>query len=181
MEMNNLMIDLETLGNRSGCVITSIAGVEFDINTGVTGREFYEKITIQTCLDLGLFIQGDTLKWWFNQDKEAQQELFKDTQNLVKVLYDFKMFIDELKPADLQIWGNSNRFDLGILAKAYYVAGHKEIPWKYALERDVRTLVSFKPEIKRNEPFVGVKHNPIDDCKHQIKYCSKIWNSLNNK
>ena len=160
-------------------MISSISAVEFVIVTGITGREFYERIDIQTCLDLGLFVQGDTLKWWFDQDKEAQQELFIDTQNISKVLYDFKMFINELKPANLQVWGNSNRFDLGILAKAYYVAGHKEIPWKYAMERDVRTLVSFNPIIKQNELFTGVKHNPIDDCKHQIKYCYKIWNKLN--
>jgi len=173
--MNHLMIDIETLGNRAGCVITSLAAVEFDMNTGETGREFYERIDIQSCLDLGLFVQGNTIKWWFDQTKEAQQELFIDTQNLMKVLYDFKMFVDVLKPANLKVWGNSNRFDLGILAKAYYAGNHKEIPWKFTLERDVRTLVSFLPKIKENEVFVGVKHNPIDDCKHQIKYCTKIW------
>ena len=169
------MIDIETLGNKAGCVVTSIAAVEFDMNTDETGKEFYERIDIQSCLDLGLFVQGDTIKWWFDQSKEAQQELFKDTQHLVKVLYDFKMFIDGLKPSNLKIWGNSNRFDLGILSKAYYLAGHKEIPWKYTLERDVRTLVSFLPKFKEDEVFTGVKHNPIDDCKHQIKYCTKIW------
>ncbi len=169
------MIDIETLGNKAGCVVTSIAAVEFDINTGETGKEFYERIDIQSCLDLGLFVQGDTIKWWFDQTKEAQQELFKNTQHLVKVLYDFKMFIDGLKPANLKVWGNSNRFDLGILSKAYYAAGQKEIPWKYTLERDVRTLVSFLSKFKEDEVFTGVKHNPIDDCKHQIKYCTKIW------
>lgn len=177
--MKHLMIDLETLGNRAGCVITSIAAVEFDMKTGETGKEFYQKVDIQSCLDLGMFVQGSTIRWWFDQDVKAQQELFVDTKSISEVLFNFKKFVDELKPADLKVWGNSNRFDLGILAQGYYLAKHKEIPWKYALERDVRTLVSFKSQYKKDEIFTGVKHNPIDDCKHQIKYCSKIWNHFN--
>jgi len=178
MAKTNLMIDLETLGNKAGCVVTSVAAVLFDLKTGETGDEFYEKIDIQSCLDRGLFIQGGTLEWWFGQSKEAQQELFKDPKNLTEVLHNFRDFIANLNPANLKVWGNSNRFDLGILAQAYYVAGYKEIPWKYTLERDVRTLVSFKPEVKENHVFIGVPHNPIDDCKNQIMYCSEIWNSL---
>jgi hypothetical protein len=177
--MKHLMIDLETLGNKPGCVITSIAAVQFDMKSGETGAEFYQKIDLQSCLDLGLFVQASSIQWWFEQPKEAQLELFKDTNNITKTLFDFKQFIDSIKPSELKVWGNSARFDLGILAKAYYIAKHKEIPWKYTLERDVRTLASFNPDIKKNEVFVGVKHNPIDDCKHQIKYCSKIWVSLN--
>jgi len=176
--MNNLMIDLETLGNKSGCVITSIAAVEFDLYSGLTGREFYKTISIDSCLKTGLFIQEDTLKWWFDQDKEAQLGMFKDTSSLQNVLHDFRTFITSLGTKDLQVWGNSNRFDLGILAQAYYVNGDKEIPWKYTLERDVRTLVMFVPKIKAAEQFIGVKHNPIDDCKHQISYCSKIYSLL---
>lgn len=177
--MKHLMIDIETLGKRPGCVITSIGAVEFDMNSGELGREFYENIDIQSCLDLGMFVQGSTIEWWFNQPKEAQCSLFNNTKNISEVLFNFKKFIQELKPTNLMIWGNSNRFDLGIIAQAYHLAKHKEIPWKYVNERDVRTLVSMNPTIKKNEPFVGVKHNPIDDCKHQIKYCSKIWNLVN--
>lgn len=179
--MKHLMIDIETFGNKAGCVINSIAAVEFDIDTGETGKEFYQKISMQTCLDLGMFVQESTIKWWLQQSKEAQEDIFKDCKHIKEVLKNFKEFIDTLTPSELNVWGNSNRFDLGILAQAYYITGSKEIPWKYTLERDVRTLVSFKPDIKSTEEFIGIKHNPIDDCKHQIKYCSKIWNTLNNK
>ena len=36
-----------------GCVITSIAAVEFDIVTGETFREFYETVSIDSCLKVG--------------------------------------------------------------------------------------------------------------------------------
>jgi hypothetical protein len=45
---------------------------------------------------------------------------------------------------------------------------------------DVRTLVAFAPQIKEHYPFTGTVHNPIDDCKNQIGYCSAIWQKINN-
>ena len=176
--MKNLMIDIETLGNKSGCVITSIAAVEFDIVTGETFREFYETVSIDSCLKVGLFVQEDTIKWWFSQDKEAQERMFTDTRNIREVLRELREFMNDIGTKNLQVWGNSNRFDLGILAQAFYACGEKEIPWKFTLERDVRTLVMFAPKIKSDESFIGVKHDPIADCKHQISYCTKIYNKI---
>lgn len=179
----HLMLDIETMGNKSGCVITSIAAVPFIMESGKSFEDalvpFYQKISIQSCLDVGLFIQEDTLKWWFQQSKEAQEEMFINTKNLSEVLNNFRVYLQNLGIKDLQVWGNSNRFDMGIIAAAYYACGYKEIPWKYTLERDVRTLVSFAPEIKAGEIFEGIRHNPVDDCLYQIKYCSKIWNEIN--
>lgn len=82
---------------------------------------------------------------------------------------------------DFKIWGNSVRFDVGILETAYRADGRESLtlPWKFRNEMDVRTLVAFAPAIKDHYPFTGVEHNPIDDCKYQIGYCSAIWNKLN--
>ena len=175
--LGHVMIDLETLGNKAGCVITSIGAVEFNLSTGQTGRTFYHTIDIQSCLDAGLFIQGDTLKWWFQQSKEAQEALFVDTKTLKEVLYLFRTWIQELGIDKLEVWGNSNRFDMGILAQGYYATGSKEIPWKYSLERDVRTLVSRNPIMKEEQvrdTSVYPAHHPIGDCLHQIAYCNNI-------
>ena len=65
------------------------------------------------------------------------------------------------------------------LENAYSKVGN-QIPWKFWNERDVRTLVSFAPNVKSEFVFKGVAHNAIDDCKFQIGYCCKIWNKLNN-
>lgn len=186
--LGHLMVDIETLGNSSNSVICSIAAIEFDLATGETGRSFNKNISIQSCLDFGLKVDGSTIKWWFEQDKLAQIKLFKDAESLNFVLRRFFKFILELCcpgtdhsshgyklfKSDLQIWGNSNRFDLGILENAYKAVGI-DVPWMHWNERDVRTLVSFAPEIKKNMSFEGIKHDPIADCIHQIKYCSATY------
>ena len=43
--MNNLMIDIETLGTNSNAVVVSIGAVLFDPYTGDTCGEFYHKVS----------------------------------------------------------------------------------------------------------------------------------------
>jgi hypothetical protein len=178
--LGHLMLDLETMGNASNSAIVSIGAVEFDINTGETGREFYELVSLQSCLDKGLIINASTVYWWLEQNEAARKQICKPSDNLYNVLVKLKSFMACL--GDFQIWGNSARFDIGILESAYRAFGHESLtlPWKFRDERDVRTLVSFAPSVKESLPFTGVQHSPIDDCKHQIKYCSEIWRKLHS-
>ncbi len=175
--LGHIMLDLETFGTDNDSVICSIGAVEFDIVTGQTGREFYQKIDIQSCLDAGLKVSGQTILWWMKQSDEARRELYDaKPANFMVVLHQFREFVN-LVGKESQIWGNSNRFDMGILQTAYQKS-HTSIPWDFRKERDVRTLVSLKPEIQKTCVFDGVAHNPIADCHFQIKYCTQIWNVL---
>lgn len=179
INLGHLMLDLETFGSDSDSVICSIGAVEFDINTGKTGRQFYQKIDVQSCLDVGLKVSGATLMWWLRQSEDARRELYDaKPEHVCVVLQNFRMFFDTLGK-DVQIWGNSNRFDMGILETAYK-KNFVKIPWDFRKERDVRTLVSFRPEIQKATIFEGTAHNPIADCIFQITYCTKIWNVINN-
>lgn len=169
--MQHIMIDIETMGHKSNSVITQIAAVEFDVNTGATGRAFNAFIDIQSCLDVGLKVTGGTINFWLNQSKEAQDIYNKATKmNLAVALqqFNFSLQNDNKNP-----WGNSARFDLGILENAYDACGLK-YPFKYYNELDVRTIVFLNPDVKKNMEFIGVKHNAVDDCKHQIKYITQI-------
>lgn len=177
--LGHLMLDLETMGNRSGCAIVSIGAVEFDINTGETGRVFYERVDLQSCLDKGLFVQASTVYWWLQQSEKARLEICGKGIDIHTAVTKFGSFTQDL--GDFQIWGNGVRFDLGILEAAVFACGFTKVPWYFRNERDVRTLVAFAPEVKENYPIIGVEHNPIDDCKQQIGYCSEIWQKLNRK
>ena len=171
------MLDLETMGNSSNSAIVSIGAVEFDIETGHFGREFYERVNLQSCLDLRLHVDGSTVMWWMQQSDAARKQICMAGENLHSVLTKLGSFMALL--GDFQIWGNGARFDIGILEDAYKADGFETMPWNFRNERDVRTLVSFAPKVKEHYPLIGVEHHPIDDCKYQIGYCSAIWNNLN--
>jgi hypothetical protein len=174
MNYTDVMLDLETMGNRSNTAIVSIGAVEFNIVTGETGREFYKVVDLQSCLDEGLKVQASTIYWWMQQDQKARERICEKGEHIAMVLEDFNVWMQDCVDK-VRIWGNGARFDIGILEDAY-VACCMDTPWNFRKEMDVRTLVSFAPHVKENMPFEGVYHDPVDDCKHQIKYCSKIWN-----
>lgn len=179
--MKDLMIDIETLGNKSHSVILSLAAVEFDLDTGNTGKEFYKKIDLQSCLDAGLKINASTLQWWMEQKPEALKELFNGATPLEVVLSNFRDFYTlQCGTPFPRVWGNGARFDLGILEDAYEAIG-QNVPWGFRSEMDVRTLVAFAPDIKKNLVFEGVAHNPLHDCYHQIKYCCETWKTLKHE
>lgn len=177
----HIMVDIETMGNKSNSAIVSIAAVEFNLETGKTGKmsPFYQKISLQSCLDAGLKVNADTVLWWMKQNETARLELAdnKNTYFLAQGLQNLSEYLRACNITESQIWGNSARFDLGLLSDAYNIV-NLPIPWLFRNERCVRTLVSFNPSIKDSYSFEGVVHNPIDDCLHQIKYCSAIWTFL---
>ena len=175
-KFTDLMVDIETLGTKSYALILSVAIVEFNMITGEIGDNIYLKISINDSLLNDFKIEGDTLIWWMNQDKDAK--IVFDNKNSFKcvdALTHITKFI--LNKEYLKIWGNSARFDLGLLQN-YYNKFNMNIPWKYGNERDVRTLVDFYPDIKKELVFDGIKHDALADCLHQIKYCSLIYNKI---
>ena len=171
---NHLMLDIETMGNESFSAIISIGALEFDINTGNTGREFYVNVDLQSCMDLGLGINASTVMWWLKQNDQARYDLVERTALPIReALKEFAAFCNNM----YEIWANSPRFDCGILHNAYSRAGIP-VPWDFRKERCVRTLVSFEPDIKKNMQADGTIHNALDDCYFQVKYISAIWKKL---
>ena len=176
--LGHLMLDLETMGNKSNAAIVSIGAVEFDINTGEIGKKFYERVDLQSALDVGLKIDASTLLWWLQQNEKARNELCKSGLNISIALLRLEKFMKSL--GNFFIWGRGVRFDIGLIENAYVAVGSHEMPWNFRNERDVRTLEALAPEIKKNCIFTGVEHNPIDDSVYQIKYCTAIWKKLYN-
>ena len=178
MNYTDVMLDLETLGNKSNAPILSIGAVEFDLITGKMGREFYKVIDLQSCLDVGLKINGSTFYWWMQQNQGARDAICVDKKlPLATALHMFSAWMEDCVE-DVGIWGNGARFDIGILEDAYVACGYQKMPWNFRSEKDLRTLVSFAPEVKAKHPFTGTEHNPIDDCKYQISYCNATWKKL---
>lgn len=186
------MIDIETVNNTMTSAILSIAAVPWNPDSGRYDKKdyFYRVIDLQSCFNLGLTAGGKTLEWWFQQSTEARMNAFGYDKNFEKMhpkihikeaLQQLRTYIKDypLENKRFKIWGNGARFDLGILDNAF-TAAKVPLPWGYRNERDVRTLVSLRPELKNKVSSTGIAHNAVDDCVYQIKYCSKIWKKLND-
>ena len=179
-KFGHIMVDIETMGNESSSAIVSIGAVEFNMATGETGKEFHVKVSLQSCLDNNLKINADTLMWWLKQSDEARTSLVDGEKlHISHALLKFSEYINECGGKTIEIWGNSARFDLGILSDAYSVVNIKT-PWDFRNERCVRTLVSFLPEIKNMTKNHGIAHDALADCHFQIRYCSETYRRIKN-
>lgn len=178
---DQIMADLETMGNKSNSAIVSIGAIKFNLETGQKGEEFYRRVDLQSCLDVGLKINASTIYWWMGQNDEARKEMAQGGRPIMEVLKEFDEWMNR-DNENFTIWGNGARFDIGILEDAYVACGYHEMPWDFHNELDLRTLVYFRPEIKKqvvaDNPIP--KHHPIVDCNQQIDYAALIWQDMNN-
>ena len=172
------MLDIETLGIDPGAIVLSVAAQKFDIETGKISKTFYEKISIEDSIkNHKLEMDRDTFIWWIKENPQLFVNQASGDLHLKSVLAMFAAWLAE-NDEEYFIWGNSNRFDLGHLSFLYSnIMGGKH-PWDFRNERDLRTLISFYPEVKEEIKFEGTKHSPLDDCGHQIKQAVAVWNKL---
>lgn len=173
--MQNLMLDLETVGLNYNAPIVSIGAVLFDLEKAKLGAEFYVAVDL-TSSAKNSPIDADTVKWWMRQSSEAQV-VFNDpnAQKLDNALIKFSEFITNNcdEPSNLKVWGNGSNFDNVILKEAYNSIS-LETPWSPFNDRDVRTMVSLAEDLtsKNIKSLVirkGIYHNALDDAKYQAQ------------
>lgn len=176
--MEDLMIDLETYGVKAGCVILSIGAVAFDRSTGEAGAKFYKAINLNQSLLAGFHQEEKTVDWWKRQSVDAYLLSHSGKDSPALVLKSFSRWItDHFGNQSPYVWGNSARFDMGILSAAYEIC-KLDYPIDPFMERDYRTLTSLMPEVRWSIPFEGLKYDPINDCIHAIKVSSEILNRI---
>lgn len=182
--MNNLMLDLETMGNNPNAPIVAIGAVFFEPATGELGPEFYAPVNLKSSMASGAVPDAETIDWWLGQSQEARDAIrIKNAEQLQTVLGNLTGFIQRHAdhPRSMKMWGNGASFDNVILRSAYQAVGY-QLPWPFWNDADVRTMVllgrhlGFDP--KRDMPFDGVAHNALADARHQAKYVSAIWQRL---
>jgi hypothetical protein len=173
--MKDLMIDIETLGTQSYSGIISIAAVQFDLETGKTGETFFRNIDFESLQKHKLQIDASTLLWWLKQKPEVLKQSLTIAKPLMEVMTEFEAFCK--KTPGLRPWGNSARFDLGLIENAMKTCGMKA-PWSPWNEMCVRTIANLKPSIKKNMKFEGDAHNALADCHHQIKYLHATYKAI---
>lgn len=170
--MNNVMVDIETLGNGPGCIILSIGAVKFDPKSDeIDPIYFYSTISPEDSQRQGLQFDASTVIWWMSQNETARKALTSATAPLVNVLEQFAAWL----PKDAIVWGNGSDFDNVIIAEAYKVTG-KPLPWPFWNNRCFRTLKNLFRHVKVDKS--GTAHNALDDAINQAKHCQAIFKEM---
>lgn len=176
--MNEIMLDLETLGIEPGCAILSIGAVFFDSN-GI-GEKFYQVIDLESSMNSGFTIRPATLLWWFGQEKEALNGISKPGKKIIDVLKEFSHWVIMNSSDPVKVWGNGSDFDNAILGFAYSHIKYGTLvkPWGDFANRCYRTIKTEFPQIKIER--VGEHHNALDDAISQANHLIKIRQYINS-
>ena len=176
MALTDIMIDLETLATTTDAAILTIGAVRFD-PFGFDIKEpamdsFYVKVDIDSCDELGLVSNDDTIAWWAQQSKEAQAEAFEGTDRIhIRDAFDqLYKFCWGAK----RVWSNGAAFDVPICEHVYRKL-NKAIPWSFWAVRDVRT--AFDLGINPNRPPV-LAHHALQDAWNQAVGIQNVYNTL---
>lgn len=163
--MNNIMLDIETLGTSPGSAILSIGAVYFG-DEGL-GHEFYRAIDLFSSLMAGATVNTDTIAWWREQSPEAKAvaQPMSGKVTLGQALDAFSVFASGRK-----LWAKGPDFDIVLLDAMYQRVGKRK-PWHYRDVRDVRTILAISKAT--NYPTATVEHSALADAIEQAE-CVRI-------
>ncbi len=165
--MTHVMLDLETLGTKPGCVILSIGACVFYPTTGPDEEKtFYAVLNRDDQLDKDMFVDPNTLRWWKKQNSKAWEQATARAQPTEGELKRFLKWWYSHKGKFL--WSQGSNFDGPLLEALFHAFGAKE-PWRFHETRDTRTVYQMchvkSSDIKRD----GTYHNALDDAMHQAR------------
>lgn len=183
MNGTHIMTDIETLGTTEGSTIFQIAAAAFDMNTGEIKNSINLKLDIEKAEDLK--VDGSTLKWWLNTDKELLTKLLNEGDlSEMEMLTQFNNWV-ESQEGSPKLWGNGILFD-NLKIKNKLESKGLKYPIYYRHDRDVRTILAIASEVSglsENEIRNSIEnkeeraHDALDDVRKQIRlvhFCIKL-------
>jgi hypothetical protein len=176
MANTDVMIDLETLATSTDAAILTIGAVKFD-PFGMDVEEpamnsFYVRVDLDSCDEIGLVTNDDTIAWWANQSKEAQEEAFSP-DNRIHITDAFNQLYKFCWGAK-RVWSNGAAFDV-VICETVFKRINKAVPWNFWQVRDVRT--AFDLGINPHRPPV-LKHHALEDAWNQAVGIQNVYNTL---
>lgn len=144
----DVMVDLETLGTKPGCVVGEIGLVVFDWEARkiISGYEVVLE-TGEQFDRLDMTSSASTVAWWEEQLAKNPETSFWQRVPALEVtqaLTWVNQFLDGFRFDGM--WGNGSDFDNAILRELYERA-EIELPWTYKQNRCFRTLRAMYPEV----------------------------------
>jgi DNA polymerase III epsilon subunit-like protein len=176
MALTDVMIDLETLATSPDAAVLTIGAVKFDpfgdeIHEP-SCEKFYVKVDLDSCDRIGLVTTEDTINWWANQSKEAQEEAFSpdgriDIVDAMNQLYKFCW-------GAKRVWSHGASFDV-VICEHIFKKINKAVPWSFWQVRCTRTLFDIGIDPKR--PPV-LKHHALEDAWNQAVGVQNVYKRL---
>lgn len=164
------MIDLETLGSNPKAPVVQV-GMVFFTREGIQLRS-QVTIDFDDAMALGE-ADGSTIKWWLQQDKAAQENLFKNSIPAVEAA-DIIEKVIAAQNANFY-WAHAT-FDFPILLSMFRAMKRKyPLPFKRTL--DLRTLETLAGPIEW-APRTGIHHGALDDAEYQAEHAIKLLNAI---
>ena len=161
--MKDLMLDIETLGTGSDAAIIQIGACYFNRKSGKIGKTFKLNVDLQSCLDFGFTVNGDTIYWWMCNNAQAIESVTKKPRTkIIRAMGDLKAFSSK---ADT-IWSHAT-VDFVIVNNA--------------MIRDIRTLVDLAGKGPDHTLRLDIHHDALDDCIYQVEYVVNAMNKLRGK
>jgi hypothetical protein len=176
MPLTDVMIDLETLATSPDAAILTIGAVKFD-PFGKDLKEpemtsFYVRVDQDSCDELGLAVNDDTIAWWAQQGKEAQEEAF-NPEGRIHIRDAFEQLYKFCWGAK-RVWANGSCFDI-IICEHVFRKLNKATPWQFWQIRDVRT--AFDLGINPQRPPVTA-HHALQDAWNQAVGIQNVYGTL---
>lgn len=186
----DVMVDIETLGNKADSTIFQIGAITFDIRTGECMGGFSRFADVEKNKE-GIKVSASTLKWWLKTNKDLFEELLsRGVESSETIVLSFRKWIMGLQreygDKNVYLWGNGILFDNKMLQHQMESYGYN-YPIFYRNDRDVRTLLeltSFKTGLSEKQIKDAVKdnelvaHDAYDDVIKQINIAHKCYKVL---
>jgi len=140
----DVMVDLETMSTRGDAAFVSIGAVAFDPDGSSVPKDgkkvFHRNVDLQSCIDLGLRVSGDTVMWWLSRPDVARQSLMDPPPvPVTDVLTAFTEWYSSVTRYGSCVWSHGATFDVPLISECYERLGLKA-PWKFWDVNDTRTV-----------------------------------------
>jgi hypothetical protein len=171
--MTEIMVDLETLGNKENKLIVQIGACFFDRKTGDIGRTFKINIDAISAENAGLQLDAKTVYWWLAQSDAARQSIIAEPRvEIREALKQFSEFCVGVKA----VWSHAT-FDFVAIMQTYQKLNMPP-PFSYKAARDIRTLTDLYKVTVDGANRQGTHHDGLDDALHQVKYCMEAFKKI---
>lgn len=174
--LTDVMIDLETLATSPNSAVLTIGAVRFDPfgddAKDPRCKKLYIKVDLDSCEELNLEVNDDTIAWWAGQSQEAQDEAFSSEGRI-----HIKEAMDQLYKfcwGAKRVWSHGASFDT-VICENIFRKLHKAVPWKFWEVRCTRTLFDLGMDPKR--PPV-LKHHALEDAWNQAVGVQNMFRTL---